>query len=82
MLWQAATASSGTLMGGIIQGLISVNNPDYAAPAWQLFFLAIANKLFINLFNICGGPLLAPGQNPMMFLHVALFIIIISIFGP
>jgi choline transport protein len=79
MSWQAATASSGTLMGGTIQGLIAVNNPDYAAPAWQLFLLAIASMLFINLFNIYGGQLLAPGQNPMMFLHVSLFVIIIAI---
>jgi choline transport protein len=80
MSWQAATASSGTLIGGMIQGLISVNNPDYAAPAWQLFLLSIATMVFINMFNIYAVRLLAPGQNPMMFLHVTLFIIIITIF--
>ncbi|KAF2664356.1 putative GABA permease [Microthyrium microscopicum] len=80
MAWQAATASSGTLIGGIIQALISLNNPNYASPPWQLFLLAIAVMLSINLFNIYGGPLLAPMGNPMMFLHVALFVVIIAIF--
>jgi choline transport protein len=66
-------------MGGIIQGLITVNHPDYAAPEWHLFLIAIAVIASINVFNVYGAKLLSPAQNPLMFIHVSAFIVIIAV---
>ncbi|KAF1986462.1 putative GABA permease [Aulographum hederae CBS 113979] len=74
--WQAATASGGFLGGGIIQGLIIINHPDYEAPVWHAVIIAIVLTIGINLFNIYGSRLLAPSQNPLMVLHIFLFIAI------
>jgi amino acid transporter len=67
------------LVGGIIQGLISLYNPDYAAPRWHLCLIAIANLVFINVFNVYGSRVLAPAQNPLMTLHICALIVILVI---
>jgi amino acid transporter len=77
--WQAATASGGTLTGGIIQGLIAINNPDYTSPLWHLCLLAIANVVLVNIFNVYGAKLLAPIQNGLMILHVFTLITIVVV---
>jgi choline transport protein len=66
-------------MGGIIQGLVIVNRPDYEAPAWHLFLIAIAVIVSINVFNVYGVKLLSAAQNPLMFIHVSAFVVIIAI---
>jgi choline transport protein len=56
-----------------------IYNPDYASPRWHLCLIAIANIVFINVFNVYGARLLAPLQNPLMILHVLMLIALLVV---
>lgn len=68
--WQAGTASGSFLTGTVIQGLITVNHPDYDAKDWQGTLLIFAMVLIIFIFNIWGARVLPMFQNLLLILHV------------
>ena len=78
--WQAGNASGSFLTGTIIQGLITVNNPNYVATNWQgtLFVFAMVSIVFVS--NVWGARAV-PGTQPfMLVLHVGgLLAIIITL---
>ena len=39
--WQAGNASGLYLCAGLVQSLITIKHPEYAAPAWQCWLLVI-----------------------------------------
>src|SRR5882757_4422207 len=67
--WQAGTASGSFLTGTIIQGLITVNNPNYAAENWQGTLLVFAMVLVIFIANIWGAKSLPMLQNILLVVH-------------
>jgi choline transport protein len=78
--WQAGNASGGFLCGTLIQSLIIIKNPDYAAPGWQGTLLVFPVMLVCVCFNIWFNHWLPSMQNAVMVLHVAGFLAIMVIF--
>ncbi|THZ18855.1 GABA permease-like protein [Aureobasidium pullulans] len=78
--WQAGNASGGFICGTLIQSLIIIKNPDYAAPGWQGTLLVFPVMLVCVVFNIWLNHWLPSMQNAVMVLHVAGFLAIMVIF--
>ena len=70
LAWQSGTASGSFLTGTIIQGLISVRDPDYAAPGWQGTLLVFSMVLVIYIFNVYASDLMPIMSTMLMILHV------------
>lgn len=70
LAWQSGTASGSFLTGTIIQGLISVRNPDYTAPGWQGTLLVFSMVLVIYICNVYFAELMPVLSNLLMILHV------------
>jgi amino acid transporter len=70
LAWQAGTASGPFLVGTIIEGLISVRNPDYAAPGWVGTLLVFLVVLVTYVFNMYGSKLMPILSNLLMVLHI------------
>ncbi|KAJ5645642.1 hypothetical protein N7507_011653 [Penicillium longicatenatum] len=70
LAWQSGTASGSFLTGTIIQGLISVRNPDYTSPGWQGTLLVFSMVLVIYIFNVYASELMPILSNLLMILHV------------
>lgn len=70
LAWQSGTASGSFLTGTIIQGLISVRNPDYTAPGWQGTLLVFSMVLVTYLFNVYAAELMPILSNLLMILHI------------
>lgn len=77
--WQAGAASGSFLTGTIIQGLIYVNNPDYAGTGWQGTLLVFAMVKFIFVCNIWGARGLPMIQNLLLIVHVFGFLVVIIV---
>lgn len=77
--WQADNASGSFLTGTIIQGLITVNNPDYQPTNWQgtLFVFAMVSLVFVS--NIWGARTVPGAQNVLLVVHVGGFLAIIIV---
>ena len=78
--WQAGNASGGFLCGTLIQSLIIIKNPDYAAPGWQGTLLVFPVMLVCVCFNVWFNHWLPSMQNAVMVLHVAGFLAIMIVF--
>jgi amino acid transporter len=79
LAWQAGTASGSYLTGTIIQGLISVRNPDYEPKNWQGTLLVFAMVLVIYLFNVYASNSMSIFSNLLMVLHVSSWIVILVV---
>ncbi|KAF2224202.1 GABA permease-like protein [Elsinoe ampelina] len=79
LCWQAAVASSPYTVGGLIQAIIGVLDPDYGFDRWHGFLLAVACTCFTSTINIYGANLLPAMQNIVFTLHVFAFIAIVAI---
>lgn len=77
--WQAGSASGSFLTGTIIQGLIYVNNSDYAGTAWQGTLLVFAMVTFIFVCNIWGARGLPMIQNLLLVVHVFGFLVVVIV---
>jgi len=77
--WQAGTASGSFLTGTIIQALITVNNPNYDAKAWQGTLLVFAMVLVLFVANIWGARDLPMIQNILLVVHVFGFLAVIIV---
>ncbi|KAK5109723.1 hypothetical protein LTR62_006563 [Meristemomyces frigidus] len=76
--WQSAITGIGYLVGTIIQGLITLNNPSYIAKPWQGTLLTIAVVAFCVLLNTFVARKLPLIEGALAVLHFAgLFVVII-----
>lgn len=75
--WQAGVASGSFLIGTVIQGLITVNDPSYEPKPWQGTLLIFAVTLIVFNINIWGARALPMFQNLLLVLHVFGFTAII-----
>jgi choline transport protein len=73
-------ASGGFLCGTLIQSLIIIENPDYAAPGWQGTLLVFPVMLVCVIFNVWLNHWLPSMQNAIMVLHVTGFLAIMVVF--
>ncbi|CEO59596.1 hypothetical protein PMG11_04268 [Penicillium brasilianum] len=77
LAWQAGTASGSFLTGTVIQGLISVRDPDYTSPGWQGTLLVFAMVLVIYFFNVYASELMPILSNLLMLFHVLSWAVIL-----
>lgn len=71
--WLAFTASAPFASGTIIQGLITLNYPDYVPERWHGTLLYIAVLSIAFALNIWGSRLLPILENFIMALHILFF---------
>lgn len=60
-----------------MQGLISLNNPNYDEKQWHLPLLVIANALVVFATNIWGARFIPYAQNSLMGFHILMFLAVI-----
>lgn len=78
--WQADLASAAYLGGTIIQGLASLNYPEYAVERWQGTLILYAVVLFAFFFNTALARLLPFAEGTILAIHVlGWFAVLISI---
>jgi choline transport protein len=68
--WQTGIASIAFLAGGQIQGLIILNNPDYAPERWHGTLLIIAVASFSIIFNTLLARKLPLVEGIVLVLHI------------
>ncbi|KAJ5740781.1 hypothetical protein N7493_000653 [Penicillium malachiteum] len=74
--WQAAVASICYLMASQIQGMVLLNNPDYASKQWHGTLLMWAIVLFAGFVNIYGIKIMPALQMLGGIMHITFFIAI------
>jgi amino acid transporter len=79
LAWQAGTASGSFLTGTIIQGLISVRNPNYDAQGWQGTLFVFAMILLAYSFNVYGSDLMARMQNLLLATHIFCWVVVVVV---
>ncbi|KKK27214.1 putative GABA permease [Aspergillus rambellii] len=77
--WQAGSASGSFLTGTIIQGLISIRNPNYNPEAWQGTLFVFAMVLVIYIFNVYAADLMPILNNLLMVLHMVSWAVIVIV---
>lgn len=77
--WQSIIAVDCYIIGGIVQGIIVLANPDYVPQRWQATLLIIASAIFIGLFNIYAAKRLPLAEGLFATFHVFAFFPIIAI---
>lgn len=76
--WQGGVTGIGMLVATIMQGLITLNNPDYVAKGWHGTLLTIGIVLFCVLFNTYGARRLPLVEGLLAVLHFGgMFVIMI-----
>ncbi|PCG90379.1 hypothetical protein PENOC_102330 [Penicillium occitanis (nom. inval.)] len=79
LAWQAGSASGSFLTGTIIQGLISIRNPDYTPENWQGTLFVFAMILVIYVFNVYASNLMPILNNLLMILHILSWVVIVIV---
>jgi choline transport protein len=83
--WQAATAAGGYVTGTLVLALFALNYPNQQDSDWQIRWqgtlLAIGCTIIVAVMNIFCNKILPLLQSILMCLHVAAWIVTISIFG-
>src|SRR5947208_3170690 len=79
LAWQAGAASGSFLTGTIIQGLITVNDPNYQQKPWQGTLLVFAMVLLIFVSNIWFAQGLPSIQNLLLIVHVFGFFAVVVV---
>ena len=77
--WQSGNASGSFLTGTIIQGLITINNPNYQPTNWQGTLLVFAMVSIVFVSNIWGARSVPGAQNFLLVVHVGLFLAIVIV---
>ena len=76
MAWIATIATETIFLGTMIEGLIALNNPDFAQQRWQNTLLAWASVAGTFLINVLGPNILPRFEIFILGLHLAGFIAI------
>lgn len=79
LAWQAGAASGSFLTGTIIQGLISVRNPEYEPKNWQGTLFVFAMVLVIYIANVYASDLMPILSNLLMILHVLSWAVVLIV---
>ena len=77
--WQAGNASGSFLSGTIIQGLITVNNPNYQPTNWQGTLLVFAMVSLVFVSNTWGARTVPGAQTLLLVVHVGGFLAIVIV---
>ncbi|KAJ9608557.1 hypothetical protein H2200_007545 [Cladophialophora chaetospira] len=77
MGWQVFLASVCFMQGGIIQGLIALNNPDYVFRPYHTTLLTIGAIVFAIVFNTLLAKKLPLMEGAVLILHVVGFFAIV-----
>ena len=68
--WQAGQASGPFLVGTLIQGILTVNDPSYNPQNWQGTLFVFAVVLVIFILNIWGNDLMPFINNVLLVGHI------------
>jgi amino acid transporter len=79
LAWQAGAASGSFLTGTMIQGLITVQNPNYHVQNWQGTLFVFAMILVIYFFNVYAASWMPRMQNLLLALHILCFVVVIIV---
>lgn len=79
MAWQAGAASGSFLTGTIIQGLISLIDPNYEPTRWQGTLMVFAMVALIYIFNVWFAQGMPMIQNGLLILHIFGFFAVVSV---
>ncbi|RHZ53567.1 putative GABA permease [Aspergillus thermomutatus] len=79
LAWQAGSASGSFLTGTIIQGLISVRDPDYHPEQWQGTLFVFAMIVVIYFFNVYAADMMPLFNNLLMILHILSWTVIVIV---
>ncbi|RMD40268.1 hypothetical protein DV735_g4868, partial [Chaetothyriales sp. CBS 134920] len=77
--WQSIVAVDCQIIGGIIQGLISLNNPKHEPAPWQSTLLIWASAIGVGLFNVFGAKHLPLAEGVFVSCHVLLLIPVVVV---
>lgn len=75
--WQAIVSSGMFVSAGLIQGLISLNNPEYVPQPWQTMLLSYAIILFSITINTIVSRALPKIECLILIFHVLGFFTIL-----
>ncbi|KAL4805351.1 amino acid/polyamine transporter I [Aspergillus unguis] len=79
LAWQAGSASGSFLTGTIIQGLITIRNPDYVPENWHGTLFVFAMILIIYIFNVYAADAMPVLNNLLMIFHVLSWCVILIV---
>lgn len=79
LAWQAGAASGSFLTGTIIQGLITVRNPDYNPQNWQGTLFVLAMLAIIYVFNVYAASWMPRIQNVLLILHIFCWVVVVVV---
>jgi hypothetical protein len=74
LAWQAGNAWGLILIGTLLQSIILVNYPDYAAPSWHGTLIVIACSALAVAANVYGAKWLPYWQNALFGLHILAYV--------
>lgn len=75
--WQAGQASGPFLVGTIIQGLLTVNDPNYNPTNWQGTLFVWAIVLLVFILNVWGADAMPMINNILFLVHIFGFLAIV-----
>ncbi|EKG20960.1 Amino acid/polyamine transporter I [Macrophomina phaseolina MS6] len=75
--WQTGVATTAFASGGILQGVIYLNYPDYVAEQWHGTLLTIAVALVAFFVNTIGAKHLPMMEAVILFMHTFGFFVIL-----
>lgn len=76
MGWQVFLASVAFMIGGIIQGLVALNHPDFNFAAWHTTVFTIGIQTIAVLFNTVFATRLPYVQSCALAIHIIGFFVI------
>jgi amino acid transporter len=79
LAWQAGAASGSFLTGTIIQGLITIHDPNYQAQNWQGTLFVFAMIAVIYFFNVYAADWMPRIQNLLLVLHLLCWVIVVVV---
>ncbi|CBF82995.1 putative GABA permease [Aspergillus nidulans FGSC A4] len=79
LAWQAGSASGSFLTGTIIQGLITIRNPDYSPESWHGTLFVFAMIFVIYVFNVYASDAMPVLNNLLMIFHVLSWCVILIV---
>lgn len=79
LAWQAGSASGSFLTGTIIQGLISVRDPEYHSERWQGTLFVFAMIVVIYFFNVYAADMMPLFNNLLMILHILSWTVVVIV---
>lgn len=79
LAWQAGAASGSFLTGTIIQGLITIRNPDYSPENWHGTLFVFAMILLIYIFNVYAADAMPVLNNLLMICHLLSWCVVLIV---